>query len=418
MKCHALAVIVAVFAVNAVAQDADSLLRTADSWTSTEGKTITARFVRMAGDVVTIDRAGAEFTVPVSRLDEASAARARQLGSLSAGGTTLDAWHTWYRPDVFATLPPASEALDRTLLDLNKLSAAIAHATNAARARHGLPALTYSAALRSASLGHSTSMALHGFFSHVDPHTPARRTMSDRLSAAGVSPGACAENISSLGAGGMTYLSYGRAVVDQWLRSPGHRANLLSPRYRFLGCAAHPCGCSHFHLIATQNFADRVPPEADRAVPPTAAYAPPPPPPPPGTARLVNGRASQPTGVPEAVAKAIDAGNQLQTKGYKFGGGRASLEDTGYDCSGAVSYVLIKAGLLDEPRTSAAFATYGEAGPGKWITIHSRPGHVFMTICGLRLDTGGRGGVGPPGPRWNNQLRSGAGWTLRHPPGH
>lgn len=121
--------------------------------------------------------------------------------------------------------------------------------------------------------------------------------------------------------------------------------------------------------------------------------------------------------VPTAVQRAIAAGNTLQTKPYKYGGGRSPLEDTGYDCSGSVSYVLIKAGLLDAPRTSRSFSGYGEAGPGKWITIYARPGHVFMTVCGLRLDTGGRGGIGESGPRWSPQPRGGTGWAVRHPPG-
>ncbi|MBX7208813.1 MAG: hypothetical protein K1X78_10905 [Verrucomicrobiaceae bacterium] len=127
--------------------------------------------------------------------------------------------------------------------------------------------------------------------------------------------------------------------------------------------------------------------------------------------------ATAPEGAPEPVTRAISAGNTLQTKGYKVGGGRDTLEDTGYDCSGAVSYMLIKAGLLDEPRTSQTFATFGDPGPGKWITIHTRPGHVFITLCGLRLDTGGRGGIGPAGPRWSTFLRGGPEWTERHPPG-
>lgn len=127
--------------------------------------------------------------------------------------------------------------------------------------------------------------------------------------------------------------------------------------------------------------------------------------------------ATAPQGAPESIVKAVAAGNALQSKGYKLGGGRDTLEDTGYDCSGATSYVLIKAGLLDEPRTSQSFASFGEPGPGRWITIHTRPGHVFITICGLRLDTGGRGGMGAAGPRWNTIPRGGSEWTQRHPPG-
>jgi hypothetical protein len=121
--------------------------------------------------------------------------------------------------------------------------------------------------------------------------------------------------------------------------------------------------------------------------------------------------------LPGTVLTAIEAGNRLQTKYYKWGGGRARLEDTGYDCSGSVSYVLIKAGLLRSPLTSGSFTRYGSPGPGRWITIYARNGHVFMTICGLRLDTGGHGGRGESGPRWRTHMRGTSGFVMRHPPG-
>lgn len=138
-----------------------------------------------------------------------------------------------------------------------------------------------------------------------------------------------------------------------------------------------------------------------------------------GAVRIkLSGRTAIPAvDAPPTVLRAIAAGNALQTKRYRYGGGRGQLEDWGYDCSGTVSYVLIKAGLLDEPRASGRFATYGEPGPGRWLTIYAMPGHCFMTVCGLRLDTGGRGGVGEKGPRWNPYPRHGAGYVLRHPPG-
>lgn len=143
------------------------------------------------------------------------------------------------------------------------------------------------------------------------------------------------------------------------------------------------------------------------------------PPPPANLDRVVlQGRtAIAPAGTLPTIERAIAAGNILQTRSYKYGGGRDSLEDWGYDCSGSVSYVLIKAGLLDEPRTSQSFATYGEPGPGRWITIYATRGHVFMTVCGLRLDTGSRGGVGERGPRWNLTPRDGSGSIVRHPRG-
>jgi cell wall-associated NlpC family hydrolase len=124
-----------------------------------------------------------------------------------------------------------------------------------------------------------------------------------------------------------------------------------------------------------------------------------------------------PSGLPSTIIRAIEAGNCLQTKSYKWGGGRARLEDSGYDCSGSVSYVLIKAGLLRAPLNSGGFTRYGAPGKGRWITIHARNGHVFMTICGLRLDTGGSGGRGESGPRWRTHMRGTCGFVMRHPPG-
>lgn len=134
------------------------------------------------------------------------------------------------------------------------------------------------------------------------------------------------------------------------------------------------------------------------------------------TAMLRGGLAYAPKGAPPAVKRAIHAGNRLQNKPYKWGGGHAVLDDTGFDCSGAVSYVLRHAGLLKGQMPSSGFFHYGERGPGRWITIYVRKGHVFMTIAGLRLDTGW--GSNRTGPRWLTKTRPGAGHVLRHPPGY
>jgi hypothetical protein len=119
---------------------------------------------------------------------------------------------------------------------------------------------------------------------------------------------------------------------------------------------------------------------------------------------------------PAQLQHAVYAANTLQNKPYVRGGGHASVEDSAYDCSGSVSYVLIKAGLLRAPLSSSAFSSYGEAGPGRFITIWVKPGeHVFMTICGLRMDTSGQ--ITGEGPRWRTKSRSYAGFTPRHPAG-
>jgi hypothetical protein len=133
------------------------------------------------------------------------------------------------------------------------------------------------------------------------------------------------------------------------------------------------------------------------------------------TAMLKNGIAYAPKNAPAAVKRAIAAGNRLQGKPYKWGGGHASHNDSGYDCSGTVSYVLREAGLMRGSIPSRDFFSYGKKGEGKWITIYIRRGHVFVTVAGLRLDTGGPGGES--GPRWKTATRQGFGHVMRHPSG-
>lgn len=118
--------------------------------------------------------------------------------------------------------------------------------------------------------------------------------------------------------------------------------------------------------------------------------------------------------LPVQVQYAINAANSLQNSPYLRGAGHGRVEDRAYDCSSSTSYALIKAGLLKAPLTSIGFANYGQAGEGRFITIWVKPGeHVFMTVCGLRLDTSG-GKVGE-GPRWRTKGRSYAGFSPRHP---
>lgn len=134
------------------------------------------------------------------------------------------------------------------------------------------------------------------------------------------------------------------------------------------------------------------------------------------TAMLKDGIAYAPKSAPYAVKRAIAAGNSLQGMPYKWGGGHARENDSGYDCSGTVSYVLREAGLMDGSLPSRGYFEYGKKGDGKWITIYVRKGHVFMTVAGLRLDTGGPGGE--TGPRWKTQTRQGKGHVMRHPSGY
>jgi cell wall-associated NlpC family hydrolase len=127
------------------------------------------------------------------------------------------------------------------------------------------------------------------------------------------------------------------------------------------------------------------------------------------------GRAQTPVGAPDVIDRVISGGNAIAKFPYVWGGGHGSFVDSGYDCSGSVSYALAAAGLLDTPLVSGAFAKWGEPGPGKWITIYANDGHVFMYVAGLRFDTSFRDG--PFGTRWQTAPRSLAGFEVRHPPG-
>jgi hypothetical protein len=129
---------------------------------------------------------------------------------------------------------------------------------------------------------------------------------------------------------------------------------------------------------------------------------------------LDNGMLIPPKSAPLAVKQVIAAANKIRSKPYVWGGGHGRWWDRGYDCSGAVSYVLHGAGLLSSPLDSTGFMSWGAPGPGKHITIYANSGHVFMTIDGRRFDTG----YGGEGNRWASGSRPTAGFVVRHPPGY
>jgi hypothetical protein len=129
------------------------------------------------------------------------------------------------------------------------------------------------------------------------------------------------------------------------------------------------------------------------------------------------GQASAPEDAPAAIKAAIAAANSIAATPYVWGGGHGSWYSYGYDCSGAVSFALYGAGLLDTPLVSGALAGYGEPGPGKWITIYANATHTYMTIAGLRWDTSGNPD-GVSGPRWHTEPPYPDGYEVRHPAGY
>jgi peptidoglycan hydrolase CwlO-like protein len=125
-------------------------------------------------------------------------------------------------------------------------------------------------------------------------------------------------------------------------------------------------------------------------------------------------QASAPASAPDAVQAVISAANAIAATPYIWGGGHGSFESSGYDCSGAVSYALHGGGLLESPLDSTGLSTWGEPGPGKWITVYANAGHAWMIVAGLAFDTSGGAG-----PRWHSSpVSSTEGFIARHPAGY
>ena len=165
----------------------------------------------------------------------------------------------------------------------------------------------------------------------------------------------------------------------------------------------------------------------------TGGYVYVPPPPPAKRAKIVNGIAIPPQSAPSRVREAIEAANLIIRKPYIYGGGHspysvrtasADALDKGYDCSGTVSFALFGGRFLRSPLDSGSFMSWGRPGKGRWITVYTNPGHAYMVIGGLRLDTSGGDRIAPEeqnsgsGPRWRKYRRSPIGYTARHPRGY
>ena len=125
-----------------------------------------------------------------------------------------------------------------------------------------------------------------------------------------------------------------------------------------------------------------------------------------------DGTAVAPASAPEAVKAIIAAGTEIHDKPYRYGGGHGDWTDSGYDCSGSVSYALHFAGLLKNSMPSGGFMSWRRAGKGRWVTTYANGGHMYMVVAGLRFDTSG---AKERGSRWTTEMRSSSGYVARHP---
>jgi hypothetical protein len=149
-----------------------------------------------------------------------------------------------------------------------------------------------------------------------------------------------------------------------------------------------------------------------------------PPPPPPKRAKIVDGRALAPASAPTRVKRVIEAANRIVEKPYRYGGGHKPFGrrlDTGYDCSGSVSYALYGGRFLRSPLPSGSLMDWAQRGTGRWITVYAHASHAYVVVAGLRFDTSMRDPDAPgprTGPRWSKTLRRSAAFVARHPRGY
>jgi cell wall-associated NlpC family hydrolase len=198
----------------------------------------------------------------------------------------------------------------------------------------------------------------------------------------------------------------------------GTRISVVLATLLVAAIAASPAAEAASGGFSPRAAAAEAPPPAETAPPPSEEVPsglPAPAPVVPGAAAtLVGDRAVAPASAPPVVKQVIAAANRIRATPYVWGGGHARWWDRGYDCSGAVSYALHGGTLLEAPLVSGSFATWGEPGPGSWITIYANRRHVYAVIAGLRWDTGGDA-PGVTGPRWHPEAAAATGFVVRHP---
>ena len=204
----------------------------------------------------------------------------------AATGWAAPDWQQQLPPEEFARLPEVQAVIDFATFDQPLMVAAIFHETNRVRRQRGLAPFTHRARLDEAADLKAAIGVMQGELSHSNP-IPLTATPADRVRAVGLSYRLVAENIARLGildlpagttqvgvrkregrdeyyqldtnrtVGPRTYAGFAAAVVQAWMNSPLHRANIVNPEFLSLGCGARVCldlANRHEQIYATQVF--------------------------------------------------------------------------------------------------------------------------------------------------------------------
>ncbi len=184
----------------------------------------------------------------------------------------------------FRENPSFNDTIDPEHPNSEILNAVLFYLTNEMRVKKKLPELIYSEHLEKSAQLHSVCMVEDDFFDHINPVSDKYKTPNDRAKAVGIVNPFLAENIVEgfvlkykandpvyYGGPGIfryrpgedpirphTYLSLGESLIDMWMHSPVHKANILSTNALQLGCGSAFFARKDFYdmpaVLATQNF--------------------------------------------------------------------------------------------------------------------------------------------------------------------
>ena len=171
-----------------------------------------------------------------------------------------DCHYNVYDYESFKELKVINQVINPNNIDYDLLNAAIFYFTNEQRAIHDLPLFKHSPNLEKAAQGHSDDMVNHNFYSHYST-VEGKHKMSERLEIVGIQNAYCAENIYDFFENDPTYSSLAFNLVEGWMHSSGHRANILNENLTHLGCGScyyyDEVFTETFHVKATQNFSSK-----------------------------------------------------------------------------------------------------------------------------------------------------------------
>ena len=167
-----------------------------------------------------------------------------------------------YNSDSFQKLEIVNQKIDVVNIDYPLLNAAIFYSTNLQREKYRKIPFIFSKYLTKAAQEHSEDMVEFKFYSHTSK-VRGKKTMSERLKLVGISNAFTAENIFDFFLKSPTYWSLAQGLVNGWMKSKGHRANILNKNYEYLGCGSknyfNKDWIDSFYVKSTQNFSSTSP---------------------------------------------------------------------------------------------------------------------------------------------------------------